>query len=75
MPQDVEADINSLYKALRDNKKNTARMIHQHLRKFHKLDAKSIRESLKTLGLSKVVEVTQDTAKREGEKNGRVQNT
>jgi len=57
--QDTEDDIARLYDALRDNKKNTARMIHIHLKKHHHLDNKSIRESLKTLGLKKVVEVTQ----------------
>jgi len=61
MSQDVDADINRLYKALSENKINTAKMIRQHLIKIHHLDAKSIRESLRTLGFSKIVEVTKES--------------
>ena len=59
MSQDIDSDLNRLYEALRDNKLNTAKVLHCHLKTHHQLDNKSIRDSLTSLGLEKTVEVAQ----------------
>jgi len=51
MTEDADKDIERLYNALRDNKINTARIIHKHLKVKHYLDNKTIRDSVKTHGL------------------------
>jgi len=66
MSNDVDADIERLYNAIRDGKMNTAKMSHTHLKVKHNLDNKNIRESVRTLGLKKTVEVAQqNTEKKE----------
>jgi len=62
--ENVVSDIERLYNALRGDKINTAKMIHTHIKKFHNLDNKGIRESISTLGKKKIVEVTEQATRK-----------